>query len=207
MKILNKTKDYLAILISLFALLVAIISVIISYQNYKKDFPEINIEQLIPSGSKYLSKKDNIWLFYYHHDILITNNGGRPVSLITITKGNSPDFLLPMVDNKINKALVINYSFNLVDKTFNEIMGDPAIIDNMTSINLNNPKYINLLIKPGETHILRYGFKFYPYERNKKTIDMIILSLKLNFNNGFKKTINHSIKITDINTGNMFLMF
>jgi hypothetical protein len=200
MKTLNKIKDYPAILISLIALLVAIVSVIISYQNYKKDFPEIYIEQLIHSGSPYFSKKHNTWLFYYHHDILITNNGGRPVSLIAIDKGNSPDFLLPMVDNKINKALVINYSFDLVDKTFNEIIGDPSVIDDMSSISLNNPKYINLLIKPGETHIFRYGFKFYPYERNKKTIDMIILSLELKFNNGFKKTINHSIKITNINT-------
>ena len=197
----------ISLVISIFALITSISAAVIGYFSFKKDFPEIYMEQMVPSGKAYFSKKENAWLFYHHQDILITNNGGRPVSLIAITKGNSSAFLLPVANNEIKNSLAINYSFHLVDKGFDEIIAEPSLIDGLISISLNKPILMNLFIKPGETHVFRYGFKIYPYENNKKTIDMMLLSLELNFNNGFKKTIKRSIKIPDINTGGFFLMF
>lgn len=198
MKILNKIKDCFSIIIASFALLVSIISVFISYQSYKKDFPEIKIIEQTPKLYQGYNDKKKKWFLFYYQEILITNNGGRSVSFIAIEKNTKPGFLIPIINSKDDKSIKIEYDFYLVHHGFEDFLINQYLIDlyQKKIFDFINP--LNFNINSGNTFILRYVFRFYSYEEKKRLADMIALSIKLKFNNGYSANINQAVPIFNI---------
>ncbi len=174
-----------------------IVSISMGYLSFKKEFSEVRVEELTPLIGPFFSKKDDSLVLFFYHQIVISNIGGKDISLISIDKG-SPQFILPIIKDKINKDFPVRYSYYLLNEPLEENYGIPNIdkLDNFKESPLIlTPKLINVVIKQGESYIFRYLFKFYPYKGEDKIIDTILVSFELIFNNGAREKINRAIPV------------
>jgi len=195
--IMIKIKEHYSTISLMIATISLIVSISMGYLSFKKEFSEVRVEELTPLIRPFFSKKDHRWVLFFYHQIVISNTGGKQISLISIDNINMP--ILSIINDKIDKSKssAVRFSFYLVNEpleNFTDTLNDK--IDNLESIPLLlGPKIINIPIKPGESYIFRYAFKFFPYKGEDKFVDVILISFELIFNNGAKEKINRAIPV------------
>lgn len=203
--------------ISSLALVVAIASALISYFAYRKSQPIIDLKVFKEKNWTYVDTTNSNNHFRYQ-EILITNIGGKNVSLISIHDKSkiiaSLQFAMPAgaTIKQAEEYVKSNLKKEWVDfpPPFNILVIDHDIADltdtdqlqevlkSATEINRNSFAPIEGFdLLPGQTKILRYGILtkdkiINSASANTMTTNLATITLALLFNHGRSKTIvNH----------------
>ena len=185
-------------IIALFALVISIISINISYKSYKINFPDIEIREITPSGGPYFDKNENKYFYLTYSRFIITNNGGRPVNLIGFDELKELPSMMIVKNGKLSPAQNVLYKIIQVQESLDVLKGTPSIVSKYKNLGMDGISILNERIEEGDTYILNMLMLFDVYENNIKNCEFVLSNFNLIFGNDYKHHYKRGFPISDI---------
>lgn len=173
-------------LIAVLALIVSICSPLyMSYQGRKNAEPRVIVEEDTPFTGSFYDDTLSKWRFFTYNRILITNKGGRTVTLIGMYPSKDLPVIIPSMSNTIVDKR-ISYSIFPLEEMKEDIIKDPMKLARFKNFGLERLSVLNIPIEPGKTIIKNYGIIFDTYSDKDRTADLLFFGLDLKFSEGNK---------------------
>lgn len=179
--------------------LIAVSALIVSYFAYNSTNPHVSILQTNSvAGPLYLGGEQD-WVHFSFTELVITNVGGRTVSLIGIEKPENRPSFLSVIQGIINNEPDIKYNIFLVDRSLPDIQANPFILNKYKNMGFERLALLNRIILPGESIVFRLGVQFEVYDRASRLTDHILFGVDLVFNNGERYWHDIGSEVMEIN--------
>lgn len=187
-----------------FALLAIIISIISLYQSYRVEqsaLPNIVVTEKTPTIIVSYDTQQRQWIYLTYNRIIITNRGGRTVTLIGIRPPEEPEELpmvLPVKNGKVDENIKINASIFPTSELLEDIKNNHSLLSKYKGIGIERLSVLNIPIEPGETKVLNLGIIFDAYSGNERIAETIFFGVNLVFGDGENYWYRHGYKIEEI---------
>lgn len=174
-----------AVVISLLALLIATVALYQAKEARLLALSDIKVEELNSFVTPVFDEQSGKWSYFALFELSVSNQSGPAVVLQSVGKmtGGS-GFLVPLVGQEIVNKKIPYHTF-LVKQSIAEIRQNPRLLKNIMDKDMGEAARVDLKIEPGESKKIRIGISLNPYdEENKPLAQVVLLSYKLQFDNG-----------------------
>ncbi|WP_194542186.1 hypothetical protein [Paenibacillus sp. JZ16] len=184
-------------IIASIALIFAVGPIIIDYLTYKSQDSKIEVTQEVPKVFLFIDSKDGKQKMFTYNRLVVTNTGGKTVTLNGFQPNDMPPVILNVVDGRISNQTV-EYSIFPLDFLMEDIKNEPDKIFNLKKTSLEALSVINESIEPGITKVLNYGIVFEPFDINKKQLsDLILINFNIKFSDGYEYSFKQGYPVSE----------
>ncbi len=182
--------------IAIIALGIAVMGLFKANQAFQLALSDIELEERNTLMTPVYDEATQSWAFLAIYETSITNQGPASFSLKSIEKmSDGAGFLIPLAGQKILDINLSSKAF-LVKPSINEIQQNPRLIKSLTEQNFDTQADVDLLIESGQSKSVRFGVMVNAYNADKDPLaQMLLLSLKLNFDNGKIRVFRRGIPV------------
>lgn len=165
------------------ALLALVVSSIALFQTCEANSPRVEVATEPPFTAEFTDSTIGHSQFFAYHRVIITNTGGRSVTLLRLVPDPNMGPLLA-VDNDSVSTSVPPVALFRVREAPDSIFRDPMILRAYRDEGFAGLYVMNEVIPPGEAIVLQLGVRIGGYIRGVPPVDMVLLAAVLVFSDG-----------------------
>lgn len=187
------------LIIAILALLVSVISLVISLSTRQYLGIEVSVEERNALTSPVFDEGAGSWSFVAIFELSIANEGMNDIRLERVAKAvEGAGFLAALKNGEVlNKT--ISHSAYVVEPRIEEIRANPRLLKSLKKNDMGKGTAMEVMIEPGATKLVRIGTTFNPYDaQGKKLADMVLLSFQLDFSSGKRRIFRRGVVIPPI---------
>ena len=190
---LFRVMSILAIVISLFAFYY-------SRKAYQYTTTIVTLEEHNSLLSPVYDENNGKWSYVAIYELSLMNEGMKKVVINRIAKvSEGSGFFVALKDGKIiNQG--IQHSSYIVEPTISEIRTNPKLLSSIDQ-DFGDSKQISIIIKPGETKLVRIGTSISAYDSEKQNLaDMVLLSYEIRLATGQRRLFRQAVRIITLSS-------
>lgn len=188
-----------ALLISLFALLIAVMALYRANTAQQLALSDLSIEESNALITPLYDESDGSWTYLAVYEISVSNLSGPPVQWISIAPAQDAGGLLKGLKNGGIVSPALSYQAFICAPTLADLQADPKLIRGLAEKPITGTTPLNYTLAAGENRTLRVGVMVQAFDAQQIALaDMVLLSLDLSFDHQRRYTFRRGFPVQPV---------